>query len=60
MTKKNNSSPTKRGITIMDVARASGVSYSTVSRVLSGYEFVKESTYVRVMEAVQQLGYVAN
>ncbi|MEP6988580.1 MAG: LacI family DNA-binding transcriptional regulator, partial [Chloroflexota bacterium] len=60
MTKKNNSSPTKRGITIMDVARASGVSYSTVSRVVSGYEFVKESTYNRVMEAVQQLGYVVN
>jgi len=44
----------------MDVARTSGVSYSTVSRVLSGYEFVKESTYKRVMEAVQQLGYVVN
>lgn len=44
----------------MDVARASGVSYSTVSRVLSDYEFVKESTYNRVMKAVQQLGYVAN
>lgn len=44
----------------MDVARASGVSYSTVSRVLSGYEFVKESTYSRVMKSVEQLGYVVN
>jgi LacI family transcriptional regulator len=60
MNNKNNSSPKKRGVTIMDVARASGVSYSTVSRVVSGYEFVKESTYNRVMEAVQQLGYVVN
>lgn len=60
MNNKNNSSPKKRNITIMDVARVSGVSYSTVSRVLSGYEFVKESTYNRVMETVKQLGYVVN
>jgi LacI family transcriptional regulator len=60
MTNKNNPSPKRRGVTIMDVARASGVSYSTVSRALSGYEFVKESTYNRVMEAVHQLGYVVN
>jgi LacI family transcriptional regulator len=58
----NESNPPKkrRGVTIMDVARASGVSYATVSRVLSGYEFVKESTRNRVMEAVEHLGYVAN
>ncbi len=60
MTNKNNSSLKRHGVTIMDVARTSGVSYSTVSRVLSGYEFVKESTYNRVMEAVERLGYVAN
>ena len=58
----NESNPPKkrRGVTIMDVARASGVSYATVSRVLSGYEFVRKSTYNRVMEAVERLGYVAN
>lgn len=50
----------KRGVTIIEVARASGVSYSTVSRVLSGYEFVKDDTRNRVMEAVERLGYVAN
>ncbi len=44
----------------MDVARASGVSCSTVSRVLSEYEFVRESTRNRVLEAVDRLGYVAN
>jgi LacI family transcriptional regulator len=60
MNNKSNSPTKKRSVTIMDVARASGVSYSTVSRVVSGYEFVKESTYNRVMEAVQQLGYVVN
>jgi LacI family transcriptional regulator len=58
----NEHSPQKKkhGVTIMDVARASGVSYATVSRVLSGYEFVRESTRSRVMEAVERLGYVAN
>jgi LacI family transcriptional regulator len=49
-----------RRVTIKDVARASGVSYTTVSRVLSGYEFVRETTRTRVMEAVARLGYVAN
>ncbi len=57
----NETTPKKRrGVTIMDVARASGVSYATVSRVLSGYEFVRESTRNRVMAAVEHLGYVAN
>src|SRR6266540_2329186 len=59
---KNNSNPLKkkRVVTIKDVARASGVSYATVSRVLTGYEFVKETTRHRVMRAVEALGYVAN
>lgn len=58
----NESNPRKKrhDITIMDVARISGVSSATVSRVLSGYEFVRESTRNRVMEAVEHLGYVAN
>ena len=58
----NESNPPKerRGVTIMGVACASGVSYSTVLRVLSRYEFVKESTRNRVMEAVEHLDYVAN
>ncbi|MBL8119307.1 MAG: LacI family DNA-binding transcriptional regulator [Anaerolineae bacterium] len=49
-----------KNVTIIDVARASGVSYSTVSRVLNGYEFVKEDTRQRVLEAAEKLGYVAN
>ena len=49
-----------RNATIVDVARAAGVSYSTVSRVLNGYEFVRESTRERVLRAADELGYVAN
>ncbi len=52
--------PLSRRATIIDVARASGVSYSTVSRVLNGYEFVRETTRSRVLEAAEKLGYVAN
>ncbi|MBZ0297124.1 MAG: LacI family transcriptional regulator [Anaerolineae bacterium] len=46
--------------TIVDVARESGVSYSTVSRALNGYEFVKPSTREKVLQAAQKLGYVPN
>lgn len=60
MNKQGKPKKKKNGVTIVEVARTSGVSYSTVSRVLSGYEFVKEATRNRVMEAVEQLGYVAN
>jgi len=47
-------------VTIIDVAKASGVSYSTVSRVLNGFEYVKDSTRERVLAAAKDLGYVAN
>jgi LacI family transcriptional regulator len=60
MNNESNSPEKKRNVTLMDVARASGVSGATVSRVLSGYEFVRESTRHRVLEAVEQLGYIAN
>src|SRR5262245_35048031 len=49
-----------RNVTIVDVAHESGVSYSTVSRLLNGFEFVKESTRQKVLEAAEKLGYVAN
>lgn len=60
MDDRKSESKHRRSVTAMDVAHASGVSLATVSRVLNGYEFVKESTRTRVMEAVEQLGYVAN
>jgi LacI family transcriptional regulator len=46
--------------TIFDVARAAGVSYSTVSRVVNGHEFVRERTRTRVQDAMAELGYVAH
>jgi LacI family transcriptional regulator len=52
---KSNKSPT-----ILDVAREAGVSYSTVSRTLNGFEFVKSSTREKVLQAAEALGYVPN
>jgi LacI family transcriptional regulator, repressor for deo operon, udp, cdd, tsx, nupC, and nupG len=43
--------------TIKDVARAAGVTYPTVSRVLSGKPYVALNTRARVMQAIQDLGY---
>ncbi|MBL8131848.1 MAG: LacI family DNA-binding transcriptional regulator [Anaerolineae bacterium] len=47
-------------VTILDVARESGVSYSTVSRALNGFDFVKGATRDKVLAAAEKLGYVAN
>src|SRR5687768_2234593 len=47
-------------VTILDVAKESGVSYSTVSRVLNGFDFVKETTREKVLATAAKLGYVAN
>jgi LacI family transcriptional regulator len=46
--------------TIKDVARSAGVSLGTVSNVLNRPELVAESTRVRVLDAVETLGYVRN
>ena len=46
--------------TIFDVARVAGVSYSTVSRVVNGHAYVRESTRQRVQAAMVELGYVAH
>jgi LacI family transcriptional regulator len=42
------------------VAARAGVSYSTVSRVVNGYEHVNEATRSRVQAAMRELGYVAH
>jgi DNA-binding LacI/PurR family transcriptional regulator len=44
-------------ITIADVARASGVSVSTVSRILNGKPDVAEKTRQRVRQVIETLGY---
>jgi DNA-binding LacI/PurR family transcriptional regulator len=53
--------PTKRAfprqVTIKDVARLSGVSPATVTRVMQGRNSVREETRRRVEEAVDALGY---
>jgi DNA-binding LacI/PurR family transcriptional regulator len=49
-----------RSASIRDVARAAGVSYQTVSRVINGNSYVKESTRERVLEAIAELGFRRN
>jgi LacI family transcriptional regulator len=49
-----------RSVTIIDVAREAKVSYSTVSRVLNDFNHVKTDKRQRVLEAMEQLGYVVN
>lgn len=48
------------GVTIRDVAKASGVSIATVSRVINDAGYVKESTRQKVEKAVQALGFSPN
>jgi LacI family transcriptional regulator len=47
-------------VTIFDVAKEAGVSYSTVSRVVNNFQYVKPETRERVQAAMDKLGYVAN
>ncbi|HEX2622889.1 MAG TPA: LacI family DNA-binding transcriptional regulator [Phototrophicaceae bacterium] len=50
----------KPGVTIADVAELAQVSKMSVSRVLNGQTGVSEATRQRILEAVDQLGYVTN
>ncbi len=50
----------RRPATIVDVAREAGVSFKTVSRVLNGEPNVRPQTRLRVMAAINELGYTAN
>ncbi|MFT5195511.1 MAG: LacI family transcriptional regulator [Cellvibrionaceae bacterium] len=47
-------------VTIMDVAKHAGVSFSTVSRVVNNYQFIKPATREKVQQSMDELGYVAN
>ena len=53
---KNNILPVR----IQDVARAAGVSVSTVSRVLNGRDDVAAETYRRVQQIIDDMGYSSN
>ena len=55
-----DTSQTSRRITVTDLARAAGVSRSTVSLVLRNSPLVKRETRRRVEEAIDRLGYVYN
>ncbi|VVS96608.1 LacI family transcriptional regulator [Sphingomonas sp. EC-HK361] len=46
--------------TLRDVAQVAGVSRATAARVLSAPELVADATRAKVMQAVQELGYIRN
>jgi LacI family transcriptional regulator len=51
---------TRSRVTVVDIAKAAGVSKSTVSLVLQGSPLVKTATRAKVTEAMNDLGYVYN
>jgi LacI family transcriptional regulator len=51
---------TKSSPTIQDVAKAAGVSVSTVSRVLNDKDDVAPSTYNKVQQVINELGYASS
>ncbi len=51
---------TKARVTVIDIAKAAGVSKSTVSLVLQGSSLVNEGTRSKVNAVMRELGYVYN
>nr|WP_302591854.1 LacI family DNA-binding transcriptional regulator [uncultured Marvinbryantia sp.] len=49
-----------KNVTIIDIAKETGLSVATVSRVLNQHHFVKEDTREKVMNAADKLGYQVN
>lgn len=47
-------------VTMVDVAREAGVSVATVSHVLNDTRYVREETRKRVLDAIDQTGYIHN
>ena len=45
-------------VTIKDIARAAGVSHTTVSRALKGNPAISAETTERIQELAQQMGYI--
>jgi len=50
----------KRAVTIQNVAKAAGVSVSTVSRVLNGKVDVAQDTQEHILKIISRLGYTSN
>jgi len=46
--------------TLRDVAQLAGVSIKTVSNVVNDYPYIRHSTRERVLQAIEELGYVPN
>lgn len=47
-------------VTIKDIAKIAGVSYSTVSKALNNSPLVKEETKQKILQLAEQMGYQAN
>ncbi|ASE08154.2 LacI family DNA-binding transcriptional regulator [Jonesia denitrificans] len=47
-------------VTMQDVARAAGVSVKTVSNVVNGYPYIRDTTKEKVLSAIADLGYQMN
>lgn len=50
----------KKRVTLNDVARKTGVSYQTISRVIHNHPYVAEDTRQAVLQAIEELGYRPN
>ena len=48
------------GVTIKDIAKEAGVSYSTVSRALNGLSLVNAETRDHVLKTAKRMGYMPN
>lgn len=55
-----HANPRSRKITIVDIAKAAGVSHATVSRVLNKRGYTSPETREKVLGIAERLGYVAN
>ncbi|MDO5399598.1 MAG: LacI family DNA-binding transcriptional regulator [Eubacteriales bacterium] len=49
-----------KNVTIKDIAKVAGVSYSTVSRALSGSPEISEDTRTKILQLCKEMNYTAN